>query len=47
MDATNKWPPETHREWGEKIRMDKDVVEKVTERWAELGLPGSGKPIWR
>jgi 4-hydroxy-3-polyprenylbenzoate decarboxylase len=47
MDATNKWPPETHREWGEKIRMDKDVVDKVTERWSELGLPGSGKPIWR
>ena len=47
MDATNKWPPETHREWGEKIRMSPEVVERVTERWAELGLPGSGKPIWR
>jgi 4-hydroxy-3-polyprenylbenzoate decarboxylase len=47
MDATNKWPPETHREWGEKIRMSDDVITSVTERWAELGLPGSGKPIWR
>ncbi|MDO8606005.1 MAG: UbiD family decarboxylase [Phaeospirillum sp.] len=47
MDATNKWPPETHREWGEKIRMSQDVIDKVTDRWAELGLPGSGKPIWR
>ncbi|WP_096704528.1 UbiD family decarboxylase [Magnetospirillum sp. 15-1] len=47
LDATNKWPPETHREWGEKIRMSDDVVDQVSERWAEYGLPGSGKPIWR
>ncbi|OAN48002.1 hypothetical protein A6A04_04385 [Paramagnetospirillum marisnigri] len=47
MDATNKWPPETHREWGEKIRMSDDMVARVSERWAELGLPGSGKPIWK
>ncbi|WP_086463665.1 UbiD family decarboxylase [Oceanibaculum nanhaiense] len=47
LDATNKWPPETKREWGEKLYMEKQVVEKVTERWAELGLPGTGKPIWK
>jgi 4-hydroxy-3-polyprenylbenzoate decarboxylase len=47
MDATNKWPPETHRDWGEKIRMSDDVVETVTRRWAEYGLPGSGKKIWK
>ena len=47
MDATNKWPPETHREWGKKIAMDTDMVEQVSRRWAEYGLPGSGKPIWR
>jgi 4-hydroxy-3-polyprenylbenzoate decarboxylase len=46
MDATNKVGSETHREWGQKIRMDEDVVRKVTERWAEYGLPGSGKDIW-
>lgn len=46
MDATNKMGNETHREWGQKIRMDEDVVRKVTERWAEYGLPGSGKDIW-
>jgi 4-hydroxy-3-polyprenylbenzoate decarboxylase len=45
LDATNKWPPETHREWGEKIAMDGKVVDQVTRRWAEYGLPGSGKPI--
>jgi len=46
LDATNKWPPETRREWGRKIEMDPDVVRSVTEKWATLGLPGSGKPIW-
>ena len=46
LDATNKWPPETHREWGTKIRMRDDVIETVTEKWPRLGLPGSGKPIW-
>jgi 4-hydroxy-3-polyprenylbenzoate decarboxylase len=47
LDATNKWPPETHREWGEKIAMDPEVVRTVSEKWARLGLPGDGKPIWK
>jgi len=47
IDATNKWPPETKRDWGTKIRMSHDIVERVTARWADYGLPGSGKPIWR
>jgi 4-hydroxy-3-polyprenylbenzoate decarboxylase len=47
LDATNKWPPETRREWGEKIAMDPEVVETVTRKWAKLGLPGDGKPIWK
>jgi 4-hydroxy-3-polyprenylbenzoate decarboxylase len=47
LDATNKLPPETHREWGREIRMDDAVVKTVTEKWPRLGLPGSGKPIWR
>jgi 4-hydroxy-3-polyprenylbenzoate decarboxylase len=47
LDATNKWPPETKREWGRKIRMADDIVERVTRRWSEYGLPGSGKPIWK
>ncbi len=47
LDATNKWPPETKREWGKKIAMDSNVVEAVTKKWARLGLPGSGKPIWK
>jgi 4-hydroxy-3-polyprenylbenzoate decarboxylase len=47
LDATNKWPPETKRAWGRKIRMSDEVIEQVTEKWAGLGLPGSGKPIWK
>ncbi len=47
LDATNKLPPETQREWGTKIRMDQAVVEKVSAMWDGLGLPGSGKAIWK
>ena len=46
LDATNKMPGETHREWGRKIRMDDAVIEKVDAMWSDLGLPGSGKSIW-
>jgi 4-hydroxy-3-polyprenylbenzoate decarboxylase len=38
FDATNKIYPETHREWGVKIKMDEDVVEKVTREWGKYGL---------
>jgi 4-hydroxy-3-polyprenylbenzoate decarboxylase len=47
MDATNKFPGETDREWGEKIRMTDETVEEVTRKWAQYGLPGSGDPIWK
>ncbi len=47
LDATDKWPPETTREWGRKIAMSDDVIDKVDEMWADLGLPGSGTSIWR
>lgn len=46
LDATNKLVPETKREWGRKMAMDEDVVRRVSDNWAKLGLPGSGKPIW-
>ncbi|WGM37882.1 UbiD family decarboxylase [Caulobacter sp. NIBR1757] len=46
LDATDKLPPETHREWGVKIEMDQAVVDKVSDMWSRLGLPGDGKPIW-
>ncbi len=47
MDATNKLPPETHREWGRQIRMDEAMVDTVTRKWADYGLPGTGRPIWK
>lgn len=46
LDATDKLPPETKREWGKEIRMSDDVVKRVDEIWESLGLPGSGKGIW-
>jgi 4-hydroxy-3-polyprenylbenzoate decarboxylase len=47
LDATNKLSPETNREWGRKIAMDPEVIETVTRKWAALGLPGNGKPVWK
>jgi 4-hydroxy-3-polyprenylbenzoate decarboxylase len=47
LDATDKWPGETTREWGRKLRMSDAVVERVDAMWAELGLPGSGRRIWK
>ncbi len=29
LDATNKWPGETAREWGRPIAMDPDVSRRV------------------
>jgi 4-hydroxy-3-polyprenylbenzoate decarboxylase len=47
LDATTKFPGETNREWGRLIRMEQEVIEKVDRMWGELGLPGSGKRIWK
>ena len=47
IDATTKIPPETSREWGRKIRMSDDIIDEVTRKWADCGLPGGGKPIWK
>ncbi|MFS1525067.1 4-hydroxy-3-polyprenylbenzoate decarboxylase [Microbulbifer sp. 2304DJ12-6] len=38
LDATNKWPGETDREWGNPIERDTGVVKKVDEIWSQLGL---------
>lgn len=38
MDATNKWPSETQREWGTAISMNKDVLMRVDDYWSKLGL---------
>ncbi len=47
LDATTKIGPETSRTWGKQIRMNDDIIEQVTRKWPSLGLPGSGKPIWK
>ena len=38
LDATNKFPGETSREWGTPIVMDAAVKAKVDAMWGELGL---------
>lgn len=38
MDATNKWPGETTREWGEPIAMTSAVKTRVDDLMRELGL---------
>ena len=38
LDATNKWPGETSREWGTPIVMDAAVKQRVDELWQSLGL---------
>ena len=38
LDATNKMPGETNREWGEPIVMDETIKQRVDELWSELGI---------
>lgn len=38
MDATNKWPGETTREWGEPIKKDPDTHSKMSALREHLGL---------
>ena len=38
LDATNKLPGETQREWGTPIHMSVDVKTRVDSLWHELGL---------
>lgn len=38
LDATNKWPGETTREWGTPLHMTPEVNKRVDEVWQTLGL---------
>jgi 4-hydroxy-3-polyprenylbenzoate decarboxylase len=38
LDATNKWPGETQREWGTPIEMTPAVKVRVDSIWQSLGL---------
>jgi len=39
IDATNKLPPETEREWGRPMAMDPSVEARIDALWPSLGLP--------
>jgi 4-hydroxy-3-polyprenylbenzoate decarboxylase len=36
LDATNKWPGETSREWGRTIEMDQAVTQRMDALWTTL-----------
>jgi 4-hydroxy-3-polyprenylbenzoate decarboxylase len=38
LDATNKWPGETQREWGRAITMDEQVKRHIDAIWESLNL---------
>ncbi|MEK7773076.1 MAG: UbiD family decarboxylase, partial [Deltaproteobacteria bacterium] len=38
IDATMKSPPEVTRRWGEKMEMDREIVELVDRKWEEYGI---------
>ena len=38
IDATNKLPGETDREWGTPIKMDEAVKEKIDQIWSSLNI---------
>jgi 4-hydroxy-3-polyprenylbenzoate decarboxylase len=38
LDATNKWPGETTREWGKPLTMSPEVTARVEQVWQTLGL---------
>jgi len=38
IDATNKWPQETDRQWGTPIAMSEAVKARVDAMWKDLGL---------
>ena len=44
FDATNKWPGETTREWGQPISMDEAVRERVDQIWNTLGIQLEPRP---
>ncbi len=41
LDATNKWPGETQREWGRAIRMDVQVEQRVADVIAKIMKPAA------
>ncbi len=46
IDATAKIGAETMRQWGRKIRMDNNVIDRIDNLWEDLNIPCSGQNIW-
>jgi 4-hydroxy-3-polyprenylbenzoate decarboxylase len=44
FDATNKWPGETNREWGEPIVMDTTTKQRVDDIWESLEIDSPNDP---
>ena len=42
LDATNKWPGETARDWGRVISMPADITRRVEDLFAGVMRPGAG-----
>jgi len=42
IDATNKLPPETEREWGRPMAMTPEVIARIDTLWPSLGLHPAG-----
>ena len=38
IDATTKVGPEKRHEWGEPLSRSKELEQRITNRWQELGL---------
>lgn len=38
IDATNKWPGETNREWGTAISMNQEVKQRIDDIWHTLNI---------
>lgn len=45
MDATNKLPGETNREWGRPIEKDPAIIARVDALWSELGLDNDSDSV--
>jgi 4-hydroxy-3-polyprenylbenzoate decarboxylase len=43
IDATDKWPGETTREWGTPITMAPEIKARVDQMWGSLFEEGPGK----
>ena len=38
LDAANKWPGETDREWGRPIVMTESVKSRIDDIWEQLNI---------